>query len=34
MHTGLWWKFYKERNHKDLDVGGDTIKMNLRKIGY
>jgi hypothetical protein len=35
MHIGYWWEIQKERDHwEDQDVGGWTIKMDLREIGW
>jgi hypothetical protein len=35
MHIGYWWKIQKERGHwEDQDVGGGTIKIDLRDIGW
>jgi hypothetical protein len=35
VHIGYWWESQKVRNHwEDQDVGGWTIKMDLRQLGW
>jgi hypothetical protein len=34
-HTGYWWESQKERDHwEGQDIGGWTISMDLREIGW
>ena len=34
-HTSSWWRELKERNYlEDLGLDGDSIKMDLQKVGW